>query len=679
MQDIQTKALSTYEKNLKYFSKTNPDIFKKIQIFDIEGLEVTPKYELEYKNCYFDVLEISSNHYLYNSDSKEYAKKVAQDINYKKNSSLFDGVMDYNVSQEQIKSVQSQQDLKNSTIKDVLPIMHYAMKTAPKTTTMKHIDKFIFIGTGVGTHITAIDWKIASSEYLIIEDNVELFRLSLFVTPYYELADRANLHFSIFENENEFTRTMTKFLEGSFFNNRYLKYFHFPAHSNSKLKLIQNNLASQTYLSFPYDIQLDKFLKPLKRIANGYKTLNISTKIQDSVFSQKPVLIIAAGPSMKKNISWIKENKDRFIILAISSVLKTLYENNIKPDIVTHIDGIESEGNSCMVHFEGFDAKEFLKGSIFIFGSHAPDSLLNMLTKEHIYFFESYTFYYDNFGSLATPCVGSTTAILALWLNFKEIYLLGLDLALDQETGATHSGDHHYNKRHDLNKTQDLDYTISIRNNLIPIKGNLTKTVYSTPLFLCSVQTLCSSIPVVKDKTQHVYNLNNGAFFEEASPTKIQDIAVNSFEKIDKNLLFGEIFKTLEKHSKSEMNQNDLASLKKRLQNAQKIYTIIKEYEKKNFTNEDKYLYDLLGVVSDILKFNGREANNLTLVFGSYFQYTLPYITDILNTKEITKVMTHMKKMDNMFIEGSLNIVNKYISSIEDFLKNYPKSQGKNA
>lgn len=669
MQEIEIKALSTYEKNLDYFSKIDPTIFRKIQLFDIAG--DNPKYDLEYKNGCFDILEISSKFYLYNEDSNEYAKRAAREINYKKNSFLFDGIMDYNVSPEQIKRVQAIKEFKNSNIKDVLPIMHYAMKTAPKSTTMKHIDKFIFIGVGLGTHITAIDEKINSSEYLIIEDDTELFRLSMFVTPYYELAAKANLHFSISQNENEFTHTMARFLEGSFFNNKYLKYFHFPAHSSAKIKLIQNNLASQTHHIFPYDIQLDKYLRPLRRIKEGYKTLNISKKFNEPLFMNNPVLVLAAGPSMKKNIAWIKENQDRFIILAVSSVLKTLYEHDIKPDIVTHIDGIEAEGNSCMVHFEGFDAKEFLKESIFIFGTHAPDSLIKMLNKEHIYFFESFTFYYEGFGSLSTPCVGSTTAILALWLDFKKIYLLGLDLALDQKTGATHSGDHHYNNTHDLSKTDEIDFVISLRNTIVPIRGNFTKTVYSTPIFLSSVQTLFNNIPAIKDETQSIYNLNDGAFFEGTLPTRIQNITVESFKKIDKNLLFDEIYETLQKHSQSGMNSDDFASMKKRLQNAQKIYHIIKKYEKKSFTDEDKYLYDLLGIVGDILKSSGREANNLTLVFGSFFQYTLPYIVDILNTKEVTKVMTHMKKIDKFFIEGCLNIVEKYIYFIEDFLENY--------
>jgi len=68
------------------------------------------------------------------------------------------------------------------------------------------------------------------------------------------------------------------------------------------------------------------------------------------------------------------------------------------------------------------------------------------------------------------------------------------------------------------------------------------------------------------------------------------------------------------------------------------------------------------------MKLHGREGNNLALVFGSYFQYAMPYIMDILNTKEMTKTMQHMKKIDKMFISGAYNILNRYIDEVSAYL-----------
>ena len=671
MQNVELKAIQNYEKNLEFLSKEHPQVFKKLQAFDTaqeKGINVA-KYDLEYINGYFDVKSIADNQFLYATDSLKYSQKIAQDVNYKKNSSLFSGLKEYRATPEQIAKIKEKNILTGSTIKDVLPIMNYAMKIAPDTTTMKKIDKFIFVGVGLGLHITTINEKIHSTEYLIIEDDLELFRLSLFTTPYFELAQHANLHFAISQKEMDFIHTMVLFLEGSFFNNRYIKYFHFPAHPSAKLKLIQNNLASQNHLTFPYDIQLQKNLRPLQRVKKGYKTLNLFTKFPDSVFSQKPMLVIAAGPSFKKNLDFVIKNQDRFIILAVSAVLKTLHDNGIKPDIVTHIDGIESEGNSCMIHFEGFNASEFLKDTLFVVGAHTPDSFLAMFNKEHIFFFEGATYYFNEFGTLSTPCVGSTSAILALWLNAKEIYLLGLDLALDQETGATHSSDHEYNQTHDLNKSNEIDYTISLRENIIPIKGNFRESVFSTPIFLISVRSIFGNVQALKDDSQHIYNLNDGAYLEQAIPIAVSKIDVNSFLHIDKLTLLDTLYETLNNRARNYFNEEELLSLHKRLENANQVLEYIKEYESKSFTNETEYLYDLLGLVSSLLKFKGREGNNISAVYASYFQYTLPYIVDIIYTKEITKIMKHIQKIDAMFIEGCYGIANTFIKEVESFFK----------
>ena len=671
MKDIEVQALAHYEKNLEYLSKSHTDLFKKLQLFDFAEAEnsIKTRYDLEYKNDYFDVKSIDEDRYLYDTDSIKYAKNVSDEVNYKKTTSLFNGLIDYEITEDQITSLESLGKINGSNIRGVLPVMSYAMKLTPKTTTMKKIDKFIFVGTGLGTHISTIDEKIKASEYLIIEDDLELFRLSLFVTPYYKIAEHANLYLSVSQTEIDFTRSTVLFLEGSFFYNRYIKYNYFPAHSNTKLKFIQNNLASQNFLTFPYDIQLQKFLRPLKRIKQKYKTIDISSKFPESVLSEKPMLILAAGPSFKKNLNFLLDNKNKFIIVAVTAVLKTLHDNGVTPDIVTHIDGIETEGNSCMVHFEGFDAKEYLKNSIFIIGSHTPDSLLALLNKKNIFFYETSTFYFDDFGTLSTPCVGSTSLVLAMWLNAKEIYLLGLDLAMDQDTGATHSGEHEYNHTHSFEKANEIDYTISLRNNLIPVKGNFRETVLTTPLFHVSVRSLSNNIEVYKDDTQTIYNLNDGAYFDHTAPTKIKKVSFVENPNIDKTSLHSALFNILDAKAKNSFNDNEILSLKKRLTYAHYILDCLTEYKKKEFTNDTAYLYDLLGVVSNILKVNGREGDNLSAIYSSYFQYVMPYMMDLMNTKEVTKLMKHLQKVDALFIQGCEDIIQFYIKGIEDFFE----------
>ncbi len=55
-------------------------------------------------------------------------------------------------------------------------------------------------------------------------------------------------------------------------------------------------------------------------------------------FEGKPAVIVASGPSLMKNIDTLSKIKDKALIIAVDSVLGTLYKKGIKPDIVCGVD-----------------------------------------------------------------------------------------------------------------------------------------------------------------------------------------------------------------------------------------------------------------------------------------------------------------------------------------------------
>ncbi|MDQ7068973.1 MAG: DUF115 domain-containing protein [Sulfurimonas sp.] len=440
------------------------------------------------------------------SNSKEVSKELNKKVNFKKNSNLFEGFPLY-YQYEKFNSLKDKDD----SLSGIYPLMTYYIDNTSKDDEMKVIEKFIFIGLGLGLHTIEIDKKISANEYLFIEDDLELFKLSLFCTPYYELGVDKRLSFSIAEDDTHFINTFNIFLEDSFFLNRYLKYSFFPSHSNVKIKLIQNALSSQDFTTFPYKIFLNKHLRPLEFLNSGYNVLNLSQHFQDNeVFSKKPLIVIAAGPSLQKNLSWLKENHSRFIIMAVSSTLKILYKNDIVPDIVTHLDGFEG----AVSLFEGFPVQDFLKNSILIFGSFTPSKIRELFTKEQCFCIEEGTFYNEGFNSVVGPCVGSTSIFIATLLATSKVYLLGLDFAMDKESGQTHAEGHITKDRVDLSQTNSISDTISFRGNTFKVKGNFTQSVHTIPLFQDSIQTINNKLPALKEDNQEIYNLNNGAYLQ---------------------------------------------------------------------------------------------------------------------------------------------------------------------
>lgn len=663
MQEIEELAYETYSKNLEYFSKHHKEVSKLLTIFDmaVSKGDYEPQYDLEFIDGMFDIKDLKSSKYLYNKNSKEISSDFTKSVNYRKNNRIFEGFPIYTFTDEQLETL----TIYEQKIAGMLPIMRYYSSNFHQSDHMKEIEKFMFIGVGLGMHLPLIDKKIAAQEYLIVEDSLELFKLSLFATAYYELAENATLSFSVADEENIFLDTVKQFLGNTFYANRYIKYAHFPTHSNQKIKLIQSALMTQSFIFFPYKIELDKFLGPLNFINNGYKTLNLSKQISTTLAENKPTLVLGAGPSFKTNLPWIKLNQDKFIIIAVSAVLKALQKNKITPDIVTHIDG-SAEADA---HFENIDLESILKDSLIVLGSNASPALRKSLNKENIYNFEENTNYYDGYTSLPAACVGSFSILLSLTLGARESYLLGVDLAVDQSTGATHYSEEHIAfENADIENKNKLHNNMSYIKNLFEVKGNFTDTVYTNSLLHSSVQLLYQTVPLRLSKEQVVYNMSSGVYIPKTIPKHIEDVDLAKYETLQKDEIMKALASSLDANSIKELTRSDLNSLNNRIEHAKSLIVRIEAYVNaplKNTANE--YLYDLLGLVSDILRERKRESVNIIRVFFNYFQYAIPLIMDALNTKGLKNEKRHIKKFNKLLTDEMIYLSKTYLQTLEKF------------
>ena len=664
MEEIETAAMRTYQNNLKYFAKEHKNISTLLAYFDkaLGDEDYVPQYDLEYLDGYFDIKILDSDTYVYSSNSTDISKELAKRVNHNKSSYIFEGLPIYNLQQETID--RAGEDIK--FIDGLFPLMKYYWENSTETDTMKSIEKYIFIGTSLGLHLPLIHEKISAKHYLIVEDNVELFKLSLFTTDYTKIAQDATLYFSIADDENMFIQTMYKFLEVDFFDNRYLKYTHLPIHSNEKIKQIQNALTTQNFIFFPYKAELYKYLRPLDYINDGYSIMNLSTNLNTSLFTDKPVLVLGAGPSLQKQIQWLKSNHEKFIIIAASAILNTLYTNNITPSIVTHLDGsIET-----VSHYEKVMQTDFLKNTIMLLGANTHEKIRQIFSKEQIFCYEEGSNYFENFGSVSTPCVGSFSIIISLILNANKIYLLGLDLAFNQETGETHANEHLYNKKTDMSKKNELQSTMGHTNNIFPVQGNFTDTVYTNPLLHASIQSLYRHIPNIKKKQQTLYNLNDGAMINQTIPKHIADLDTASFVSMNKEELFVSIKDLFTTNATKSLSPSDVVSLKKRCANAQEIQASLQHHQNAvSHSNVNTYIYDLLGLVSSILKRQSRESYNLSFVYLQFFKFALSIIIDLFNTKGLKNEKRHIKKVDKMLQREMNDICEVYIKRLESFIK----------
>ncbi|ELM1320066.1 motility associated factor glycosyltransferase family protein [Campylobacter coli] len=164
---------------------------------------------------------------------------------------------------------------------------------------------------------------------------------------------------------------------------------------------------------------------PFQRILNERKN-----KFENAI-------VVSAGPSLTKQLPLLKAYQDKAVIFCADGALSMLEKEGIIPDYVTNLDCRD-------LAMKFFQNKENLKQSIIalecathpnIVRSLKAENCMIVLRNKALY----QRFNLNDFGYIDTGThVSHFSYILALALGFKNIIMIGQDLAFDEE-GNSHS------------------------------------------------------------------------------------------------------------------------------------------------------------------------------------------------------------------------------------------------
>ncbi|ECZ3021532.1 motility associated factor glycosyltransferase family protein [Campylobacter coli] len=164
---------------------------------------------------------------------------------------------------------------------------------------------------------------------------------------------------------------------------------------------------------------------PFQRILNERKN-----KFENAI-------VVSAGPSLAKQLSLLKAYQDKAVIFCADGALSMLEKEGIVPDYVTNLDFTD-------LAMKFFQNKENLKQSIIalecathpnVVRSLKAENCMIVLRNKALY----QRFNLNDFGYIDTGThVSHFSYTLALALGFKNIIMIGQDLAFDEE-GNSHS------------------------------------------------------------------------------------------------------------------------------------------------------------------------------------------------------------------------------------------------
>lgn len=271
-QEAQDYAINTYNANIQYIEKAHPELFQNLSLFNtaLDLEELKPQFDLNFTNGYFDIKNLSTNQLLYGSNSFEISKSLIQNLNTNPLDKSFKAFYPQYPNDEEAKIALEKGLLSEYTFGNA-PIVNFVNNNLAPNQELKEIHKFIIFGVGLGIHIPLIHEKLKSSLYLIIEPNLEIFRLSLFVTNYAKLAKEANLILAVAQNEENFRKAFDTFYNDSFIFNHYFKFFQLNDNFSLYTRTIQNRLVSQEFYLYPYNRTFLSIFRTNSYIMEKYK------------------------------------------------------------------------------------------------------------------------------------------------------------------------------------------------------------------------------------------------------------------------------------------------------------------------------------------------------------------------------------------------------------------------
>ncbi|MCV3396224.1 motility associated factor glycosyltransferase family protein [Campylobacter sp. RKI_CA19_01116] len=215
---------------------------------------------------------------------------------------------------------------------------------------------------------------------------------------------------------------------------------------------------------------IENFIYNLPDIISNFSFKELMLKRKGG---SKHAIVVSTGPSLIKQLPLLKKYADKATIFCADSAYPILAKHDIKPDYVLSVERIKETSE-----FFNNDFGEFDQDIIFILSSVTHLNTVKYLKQNHRKFIfiqrmlplDKY-FHLKQFEySTGCPSVANMAYFLALKLEYKNIFLVGQDLAYGSD-GSSHPEEYHYGK-YDTYNPQEIHYNLKILayggKNLIP-------------------------------------------------------------------------------------------------------------------------------------------------------------------------------------------------------------------
>ena len=162
-------------------------------------------------------------------------------------------------------------------------------------------------------------------------------------------------------------------------------------------------------------------------------------------FTGMTAIILAGGPSLKDALPWVRENRDKVVVIAASRISRILLDEGIVPHIIATVD---PQQVSFEVSREMLSFADKLEPPLLVASFHASPLLVGQWRGKKVYcgkLFPWNTAINDDPLRYFGPTVGNYAISIAMHLGCEKIVLAGVDLCFSVQ-GQTHAEGSNENK-----------------------------------------------------------------------------------------------------------------------------------------------------------------------------------------------------------------------------------------
>ena len=353
-------------------------------------------------------------------------------------------------------------------------------KTYLEALDLHYAPVLIFLGLGLGYQVASalkhFSKQLNIQHIIIIEKDLELLRAALMTLDLSDVINHPKIEFFVGKEPHDLFKLLSGYFQyfpeiSHFFKN--LKFVIMPsvhlAHGEYYQKVISSLIHS--IMDLLHDLGNDPYDSVL---GLEHILANIFPMIQDpgiasfqNSFKGKPAILIGAGPSLNKNMHFLKEASHKALLVCVDAAFRPLLNAGIQPHLVANIE--RTRGQDAF-----FSNLNGLEDTFFVFCTVVHPSTYDAYQGPKIIahrYNEPMKWLGLNTGVLTGgPLIGNFAFDIAQYLGCDPIIMVGQDLSF-HPTGPTHVEGMVFGDQENVKK------------NMIAVEGNFGETLMADVFF----------------------------------------------------------------------------------------------------------------------------------------------------------------------------------------------------